>query len=594
MLRCVLISFCILFAACRGGERVEASISSTGPAAEAPFFVCRYENPFTHVEECREYRGAAFDKAAATKACAEPFTGVVGKLGKVACASSGAIGTCSEAEGTGRNVVTWVYGGFRAMYASACERFVHGQWSDDARAPVLEAPILLMDEAKRAMASTPSVRVEPECRDAACLRKLVEARGAIWFQPRKTAAQDALVFYPGAAVDPRAYAPLAQALAARGLAVAIVPMEGNLALTGIDRVRDVQRSAPLIRRWFLGGHSLGGVMAARFAAHGEGREALAGLMLWAAYPADDDDLSQSMLPVLSVFGSEDGVTTPSKVAAARKLLPASTRYQRLEGANHAQFGWYGVQAEDHPAFLGRAAQQEMVVAASVHFVRSVGVPLLMDARFGAAAARDLTLCQHAQQSLPNLVGLQESALTVEEVLDPKAFSVAKARVTGAAPARVLAVQRTVQRGQADRLDAPAIVTREVWCKLKNQGSLAHALGLAVAGEELSCLDLNRATLDWARKQLTTAERARLEARHVVLETAPDRNFATGPDWLVEGTLDVAAMPLPKRGLSFRSAALAVANDAPVDEAFRGVHYCKLLGSEEALLHWLSQASASQP
>ncbi len=50
--------------------------------------------------------------------------------------------------------------------------------------------------------------------------------------------------------------------------------------------------------------------------------------------------------MLSLAGSEDGLSTPKKIADARHLLPADAEMVEIEGASHASFGDYGPQPGD--------------------------------------------------------------------------------------------------------------------------------------------------------------------------------------------------------------------------------------------------------
>lgn len=183
------------------------------------------------------------------------------------------------------------------------------------------------------------------------------------FRPTASAPTVGLIFYPGARVDPRAYAPAARAIAAEGYLVVIVPMPLNFAIFGAGRAAEVMAAYPEIQAWAIGGHSLGGAMAARFVY--QHPQAVQGLVLWAAYPASSDDLSGWGGVVSSISGTLDGLATPAKIAASRPLLPPTTRWVSIEGGNHAQFGWYGDQAGDQPATLDREAQQAQIVAATV-------------------------------------------------------------------------------------------------------------------------------------------------------------------------------------------------------------------------------------
>lgn len=183
------------------------------------------------------------------------------------------------------------------------------------------------------------------------------------FQPTTGEPTTAFIFYPGGRVDYRAYSPTAHRIAAQGYLVIIVPMPLNLAVFGINRAQDVQTAYPQIRHWAIGGHSLGGSMAARFARTHPA--AVQGLALWASYPAASDDLSGADLRVVSIYATLDGLATGEKIDASRRLLPADTTWVQITGGNHAQFGWYGQQAGDNPASISRSDQQDQVVAASL-------------------------------------------------------------------------------------------------------------------------------------------------------------------------------------------------------------------------------------
>ena len=213
-------------------------------------------------------------------------------------------------------------------------------------------PLGPMPEALVALESGPQVQVETE--------------PWLVFRPAGDLPDTGFVLYPGGRVDPRAYAPLARAIADDGYLVAIVPMPFNLAVLGAGRAADVMAAFPDVERWAVGGHSLGGAMAANFA-H-QNPERVDGLVLWAAYPAGGDDLSGRELEVLSIYGTRDGVATPAEITASRPLLPADTRWVAIEGGNHAQFGWYGTQNGDNPAIISREDQQAAIVRATVQLL----------------------------------------------------------------------------------------------------------------------------------------------------------------------------------------------------------------------------------
>ena len=187
-------------------------------------------------------------------------------------------------------------------------------------------------------------------------------------QPPKHAG---LVLYPGGRVDPRSYAPAAYAIAEAGYQVVIAPMPLNLAVFNPDAASEIMAAYPEIKAWAVGWHSLGGAMAARYAY--QNPAAVQGLVLWAAYPASSDDLSGDALAVASIYGSVDGVADPQTVTGAAPLLPADTTWTQIAGGNHAQFGWYGVQAGDNPAGLSPAEQQAQIVSATLALLERISL-----------------------------------------------------------------------------------------------------------------------------------------------------------------------------------------------------------------------------
>jgi len=218
--------------------------------------------------------------------------------------------------------------------------------------------------------STPA-RPMPEALRALQSDALVTISDGRWiaFSPANTDFETGFIFYPGGRVDARAYAPAARQISAQGYLVVIVPMPLNLAVLNPGAAEEVITAYPQMQRWAVGGHSLGGAMAANFAKHNP--EAVQGLVLWAAYPASSDDLSASSLSVLSIYGTLDGLATDDKINASRALLPEDTTWLPIEGGNHAQFGWYGEQSGDNAAAIPRQVQQEQIIQATITLLERI-------------------------------------------------------------------------------------------------------------------------------------------------------------------------------------------------------------------------------
>lgn len=218
-------------------------------------------------------------------------------------------------------------------------------------------PQPLLPEAGASLASTPSVDFS---RDG----------DRLTWQPAGGGATTGLVLYPGGKVPPEAYGPFAAAIAAEGYLVEVVAMPLNLAVFGIGRASDTIAAHPGIVRWAIGGHSLGGSMAAQYAADHPGE--VAGLVLWASYAATD--LSGSRLRALSVWGSLDAGAARMGGAEARAALPPDAVFVEIPGGNHGQMGWYTGQPNDPPATISRAEQQARVVEATVALLASLSGP----------------------------------------------------------------------------------------------------------------------------------------------------------------------------------------------------------------------------
>ncbi|NTU71728.1 MAG: alpha/beta hydrolase [Coriobacteriia bacterium] len=174
----------------------------------------------------------------------------------------------------------------------------------------------------------------------------VAKTGSGWeFAPASGAEPtSALIYYPGGHVDARSYARYARDLAAKGHLVVVPIMPLSLAVLNASAADTVIATHPSISSWVIGGHSLGGAMAAQYVAQNRGL--LSGLVLQGAYAAPGTDLSAETLMVLTQVGTLDTVVSQENLSAGRALLPPSARYEDLQGGNHAQFGDYGPQPGD--------------------------------------------------------------------------------------------------------------------------------------------------------------------------------------------------------------------------------------------------------
>ena len=189
------------------------------------------------------------------------------------------------------------------------------------------------------------------------------------FTPVTGAKATGFIFYPGANVDPAAYAPMAKRIAKAKYTAVIVKMPLNLAIFNVGAASAVMAEHPEIAKWTISGHSLGGAMACSYAKSNPGK--IVGLILLAAYPGDSDSLSATEIATLSLYATYDGLSTPVKIENSKKNLPSNAKYVEIAGGNHAQFGYYGTQNGDGTATISRDQQQNIAVSNIIAFLSNI-------------------------------------------------------------------------------------------------------------------------------------------------------------------------------------------------------------------------------
>ncbi|TFB85281.1 alpha/beta hydrolase [Cryobacterium algoricola] len=218
----------------------------------------------------------------------------------------------------------------------------------------------------------PSTAVEPalSAMDSDTSVTVTETADQIVLQPTGAASDVGVFFQSGARVDARAYAAVLRPLAEAGHVVVIPKQPVGIAFLSTGAFGSARAGHPPVTRWVIGGHSLGGTVAAMDAQSfaGASTDPVVGLMFFASYPAND--LSGLDARVLSISGTNDGLATPEKVTASKASLPADARFLAIEGGVHAFFGDYGPQSGDGEPSTSQDAARAEISAASVAFVDS--------------------------------------------------------------------------------------------------------------------------------------------------------------------------------------------------------------------------------
>jgi len=352
---------------------IDELVDSVG--VESPVYSCLYHNKHAGMD-CKEFIGEAFaDAAFRQEHCGVNFFEEDAIIVEETCpleleidgVLKPAKGVCYANKGQADEYALFSYEADLSIMETACTTFVEGEWvplvEDDGEQEIYE----LLPGALEALDSTEKVAVSSSCKELICLEQMVENGETFDFVPVGREPVAGLVLYPGGNVDPRAYAPAAHALAEQGILVSIVPMENYLALAGYLSADDVRAAYPQIESWYVGGHSLGGAMAARYGAI-RGASAIDGVIIWASIADHEDDLSGSGLNVITIYGSLDGGLSPAEVMEYSSLLPEDAVFVCLSGGDHSQFGYY---EDDHPpAEISREEQQKQVTRITGKFIQN--------------------------------------------------------------------------------------------------------------------------------------------------------------------------------------------------------------------------------
>ncbi len=190
----------------------------------------------------------------------------------------------------------------------------------------------------------------------------------IVFAPGSHQSNTGIILYPGGRCDARAYAPVMRPLANIGHLVVIPNMPLRLAVLDSNRAAKIMAAHPHVNRWIVGGHSMGGAMAAAYVfKHPElVPDPVRGLFFLASYPSGMHAMPDSQLPMTLIYGTHDVITRKSEFEASRQRLPKHTTYTAIEGGDHYQFGSFG--NVEVTATLPRAEQQRQVTQALMQFV----------------------------------------------------------------------------------------------------------------------------------------------------------------------------------------------------------------------------------
>lgn len=185
------------------------------------------------------------------------------------------------------------------------------------------------------------------------------------FTPKKT-FKNVLIFYPGAMVDPKAYIPICRKISENDIKVYLIKMPWRLASYGYNIPKELHLLNDSTKTYILSGHSQGAKMAAQFVF--ENPKLIDKLILIGTTHPKNISLADSQIPILKIYGTNDGVADEKSVFENRSKLPKTAKFIKIEGGNHCQFGYYGFQLGDNQAAITREEQQAQTLKIILKFI----------------------------------------------------------------------------------------------------------------------------------------------------------------------------------------------------------------------------------
>jgi hypothetical protein len=546
---------------------------------------CQFANPFAGTGDCVQYTGGAWTEASASADCASLFSVPYAyqfNAGGI-CSVAAHAADCVEDLGTADekvNLNNATDPAFCTTLQSICNGVLLGDYFPVAGSVCDSGPPPadcddLEPEACAAMQSNEDVEVQTKS-------------GFIDFTPLTAQRRESsLILFPGAAVLPQAYASLGQLLAREGIYTAILNgPDGSLVA---DVMNDPGNGGVIY--WLVAGHSLGGVTAVKYILANPSQ--VAGLGLLGSFPDSIDDISGLDLDVVSVFGTNDLVTTPAEALAAYPLMPPGTPFVKIRGGNHAQFGYYGETGGDGDPGTSPANQQALTVAALRNLAARVESeptsPADADVRamLNAASSDQGASVSQLYASGFGPEGIPDSNLDVFRTASIDEFISSKPSTSPGVEPEIHVTQFLNQIGNPDDPGFPPIYDGEIQAKFLTQEKLETDLALVTPNPQGSCVDVNEENVDRTRSWLEEAgvlrasDRAQLDQWTWIYP--PDVLFPTGPDFIADETavvtvvIDDLAQTVSVQSPSF-FATLDSSNGAAA-----GRHYCKVLGYERIYL-----------
>ncbi len=174
------------------------------------------------------------------------------------------------------------------------------------------------------------------------------------FTPYRHNKKEAVIIYPSSGVEPVGYAGMARKIASKGYKVVVAKVFMNYPFFAFDRADKIINSNPDKNRWYLISHNTSGDVAVKAAAS---NKKIMGVVFLGTYPSGDD-LKLINEPVLTIWGTNDGILDFTKFHAYKNNLPTNADFTEIVGGNNTNFADIKMIAGDNNARISNSIQQD--------------------------------------------------------------------------------------------------------------------------------------------------------------------------------------------------------------------------------------------
>lgn len=195
--------------------------------------------------------------------------------------------------------------------------------------------------ADQAMIETPATKI------------VIQDNGSIDFIPKDRVKDTGIIIYPSEKVEPRSYANLARLLSNKGYRVSILKLRLNQPDLSFGKGRDLMESKKDIKKWFILAHSSGTNIAYKDALKNKN---IAGCVFMGSV-SEGDDLNLVNMPVLSIWGTSDGILDFAKVKEMKEKQASNSKYYAIEGGNNTNFADIELLSGDEESIISPQDQQ---------------------------------------------------------------------------------------------------------------------------------------------------------------------------------------------------------------------------------------------